>query len=98
MIDNKVGIFEEVREYPEPAAARRFASLVGLDDVKERLLKEARLLLDPESLAAWSSKSSSWIYFGTALLFSSSLATLEREKRYWQKLLATPLREKRTLV
>jgi AAA+ superfamily predicted ATPase len=56
MMDSKVGIFEEVREYPDPAAARRFASLVGLDDMKERLLKEGQLLLDPDSLAAWSNK------------------------------------------
>src|ERR1700693_149592 len=56
MIENKVGIFEEVREYPDPTAARRFASLVGLDEMKDRLLKEARLLLDPDSLTAWSSK------------------------------------------
>lgn len=56
MMDNKVGIFEEVREFPDPAAARRFGSLVGLDDMKERLLKEARLLLDPESLSAWSTR------------------------------------------
>src|SRR6266576_2577801 len=56
MIDNKVGIFEEVREFPDSNAARRFASLVGLDEMKDRLLKEARLLLDPESLAAWSTK------------------------------------------
>lgn len=48
------GIFEEVREFPDPAAARRFAGLVGLDEVKERLLKEARLLLDPASLDTWS--------------------------------------------
>ena len=56
MNDSKTGIFEEVREYPDPAAARRFASLVGLDEMKDRLLKEARLLLDPESLSAWSAK------------------------------------------
>jgi AAA+ superfamily predicted ATPase len=56
MSDDKIGIFEEVREYPDPAAARRFASLVGLDEMKERLLKETRLLLDPDSLAKWSSK------------------------------------------
>ncbi len=48
------GIFEEVREFPDPAASRRFAGLVGLDDVKERLLKEARLLLEPDSLDTWS--------------------------------------------
>lgn len=56
MIDNKVSIFEEVREYPNPTAARRFASLVGLDEMKDRLLKEARLLLDPESLSTWSTR------------------------------------------
>ena len=56
MKENNIGIFEEVREFPDPSAARRFAALVGLDDKKDRLLKEARLLLDPESLAAWSTK------------------------------------------
>jgi SpoVK/Ycf46/Vps4 family AAA+-type ATPase len=56
MNDSKIGIFEEVREYPDPSAARRFSSLVGLDDMKERLLKEARLLFDSESLAEWSRK------------------------------------------
>ncbi len=45
-----------MREYPDPTAARRFASLVGLDEMKERLLKEARLLLDPDTLASWSAK------------------------------------------
>ena len=54
--NNNIGIFEEVREFPDPAAARRFAALVGLDDKKERVLKEARLLLDHDSLASWSTK------------------------------------------
>ena len=53
MTENSVGIFEEVREYPDPEAARRFASLVGLDEMKQRLLKEARLLLDSSSLNDW---------------------------------------------
>jgi len=56
MSERKVGIFEEVREFPDPSAARKFASLVGLDEMKDRLLKEARLLLDPDSLTAWSNK------------------------------------------
>ena len=56
MTEDKIGIFGEVREYPDPAAARRFASLVGLDEMKERLLKEASLLLNPESLAGWATK------------------------------------------
>ena len=56
MNQDRTGIFEEIREFPDPVAARRFASLYGLDQTKERLLKEARLLLDPESLSSWSSK------------------------------------------
>ena len=56
MMDTQPGIFEEVREYPDPTAARRFAALVGVDEMKERLLKEGRLLLDAESLTAWSKK------------------------------------------
>jgi SpoVK/Ycf46/Vps4 family AAA+-type ATPase len=52
--EERVGIFEEVKEFPDPSAARRFAGLVGLDEKKERLLKEARLLLDPDSLTHWS--------------------------------------------
>lgn len=56
MTDSATGIFEEVREFPDPAAARRFAALVGLDAMKERLLKEGRLLFDPESLTDWSNK------------------------------------------
>jgi AAA+ superfamily predicted ATPase len=53
-LEERVGIFEEVREFPDPSAAKRFASLVGLDTMKERLLKEAELLLDPENLTKWS--------------------------------------------
>jgi len=56
MTEGNVGIFEEVREFPDPSASRRFASLVGLDEMKERLLKEARLLLDFGSLTDWSKK------------------------------------------
>ena len=56
MNQERTGIFEEINEFPDPATMRRFASLVGLDDTKARLLKEARLLLDPESLASWCAK------------------------------------------
>lgn len=56
MKEDNVGIFEEVREFPDPSAARRYGALVGLDEVKEQLQKEARLLLEPESLATWSNK------------------------------------------
>jgi AAA+ superfamily predicted ATPase len=56
MMNEQTGIFEEVKEFPDPGAARRFASLVGLDEVKQRLLREAQLMLDPDSLSAWSNK------------------------------------------
>jgi AAA+ superfamily predicted ATPase len=54
MSESNTGIFEEVREFPDPAAARRYVSLVGLGEMKDRLMKEARLLFDPDSLAVWS--------------------------------------------
>lgn len=47
-------LFDEVRRMPDPDAARRFEELVGLDRLKAILLKEARLVLFPESLEQWS--------------------------------------------
>ena len=47
-------LFDAVIELPDRVAQRRYAALVGLDDVKARLGKEARLLLDPSSLESWS--------------------------------------------
>lgn len=47
-------LFDAVIELPDRGAQRRYAALVGLDDMKARLTKEARLLLDPDSLERWS--------------------------------------------
>lgn len=47
-------VFEQVQEFPNGTAEMRFNALVGLDDVKERLVKEARLLIDPAALETWS--------------------------------------------
>jgi SpoVK/Ycf46/Vps4 family AAA+-type ATPase len=47
-------LFEDVVEFPDAGARVRYDGLVGLDDVKTRLAKEARLLLDPKSLEEWS--------------------------------------------
>jgi hypothetical protein len=47
-------LFERVRTFPDPNAARSYADLIGLDDVKVRLGKEARLLLNPHLLEDWS--------------------------------------------
>lgn len=47
-------LFEDVLEFPDGAAARRYEGLVGLDDVKVRIEKEAEMLLKPERLDEWS--------------------------------------------
>ena len=47
-------VFERVDKFPDPVAGERYDELVGLDRVKERLLKEARLLLKPALLERWS--------------------------------------------
>ena len=50
------GFFEQVQEFKNDAAKRRYDALVGLDDVKARLVKEAQILIDPAELADWSKK------------------------------------------
>ena len=45
-----------VVDFPDPDAAVVYASLVGIDDVKARLGKEAELVLRPDLLEAWSKK------------------------------------------
>jgi SpoVK/Ycf46/Vps4 family AAA+-type ATPase len=47
-------LFEAVVELPDRAVQRRYDSLVGLDDLKDRLSKEAELLLNPARLEQWS--------------------------------------------
>ena len=49
-----VGTMFEVDELPDSSVKRRYDSLVGLDDYKDRLTKEAALLLDPTMLDKWS--------------------------------------------
>lgn len=56
MNPDNTGIFEDVIEFPDPDAARRFTALVGLDAIKARLLKEGQLLLDGAGLEEWSRK------------------------------------------
>jgi len=47
-------LFEEHLQYPSDESGRIFASLVGLDEVKSRLVKEAVLLTQPGQLRQWS--------------------------------------------
>lgn len=50
------GLFEETIELPNLSAQRRYADLVGLDDVKVHLEREASMLLKPALLEDWSKK------------------------------------------
>lgn len=50
----KSDLFELVLELPDTNQQRRYDSLVGLEDVKDRLLREAQILLDNTSLEKWS--------------------------------------------
>lgn len=49
-------IFESTIEYPNEQAEKEYQSLVGLDDLKNRLTKEGSLLLSTEDLEKWSKK------------------------------------------
>ena len=46
-------LFGNVQEFPDPESGRRFDALVGLDDVKTRLVHEAEVLLRPDALNEW---------------------------------------------
>ena len=54
MVDTKLDVFETVETFPNRLAGQRYDALVGLDEVKHRLLTEARLLLNPTLLEQWS--------------------------------------------
>jgi len=49
-------LFDQPRSYPDTAAQRRYASLVGLDEMKETAAREALALLAPHRVAEWSNK------------------------------------------
>jgi AAA+ superfamily predicted ATPase len=50
MID---GLFDTVKTFPAPDALERYAALVGLDSIKERLAKEAEIMLRPDLVEKW---------------------------------------------
>jgi SpoVK/Ycf46/Vps4 family AAA+-type ATPase len=47
-------LFEEIMELPDSSSQKRYAELVGLDDEKIYLQKQAALLLNPGLLKQWS--------------------------------------------
>ncbi len=75
--------FDDVVELPDPGMGRQFRDLVGLDEIKALLLKEARLLLNPQFLDEWSQKNHGTILPGVntfhqrppLILFSGDVGT-----------------------
>ena len=53
---NHTDLFEDIVTLPDPRGLDQFNRLVGLDEYKSRLVKEALLGLDPGQLNAWSAK------------------------------------------
>jgi AAA+ superfamily predicted ATPase len=49
-------LFHPVVELPEPVRAERYRRLVGVEDIKDRLRGEARLLAHPGLLNAWAAE------------------------------------------
>ena len=49
-----MNLFDEVRDLPDEEATRQFSRLIGLDNLKTILVKQARLLLMPSLLEEWS--------------------------------------------
>jgi AAA+ superfamily predicted ATPase len=49
-------LFHPVVELPEPVRAARYRRLVGLDDIKDRLRREAHVLAHPAALTAWAAE------------------------------------------
>lgn len=47
-------LFADVTEFPSGQARRQYGQLVGLDPIKERLSKRARLMLNPGLVEQWS--------------------------------------------
>lgn len=49
-------LFHPVLELPEPVRQDRYRRLIGLDDIKSRLRKEAAALADPDALTRWAGR------------------------------------------
>jgi len=49
-------LFSEVLNYPDPDVRQRYATLVGMEEVKRRLVGEAMILLDYQRVNTWSER------------------------------------------
>jgi SpoVK/Ycf46/Vps4 family AAA+-type ATPase len=48
------GLFDDIVSFPDPDMHERYQALVGLDEMKDRIEKEAEALLRPDLLEKWS--------------------------------------------
>ncbi len=51
-----IDLFSEVLNFPDPDAQQRFVALVGVEEVKQRLVSEALMLLDHQLVSTWSKR------------------------------------------
>jgi AAA+ superfamily predicted ATPase len=49
-------LFDDIIEYPDSTSEEKYNSLIGLDDIKNRLVKETTILLNPSLLTNWSTQ------------------------------------------
>lgn len=47
-------LFSDILNFPDPDAQQRYAALIGVDEIKQRLVSEARMLLDHKLINTWS--------------------------------------------
>lgn len=62
--------FSEVLNFPDPDAQQRYTTLVGVEEVKQRLVGEAMVLLDHQRVNAWSER-----HYGRTIRAASELAS-----------------------
>ena len=62
--------FSEVLNFPDPDAQQRYTTLVGVEEVKQRLVGEAMVLLDHQRVNAWSKH-----HYGRTIRAASELAS-----------------------
>jgi hypothetical protein len=51
-----VDLFGEALEFPDPDAHTKFEGLVGIDEIKDLVVAEASLLLNPARVDEWSKR------------------------------------------
>lgn len=63
-------LFSDVLNFPDSDAQQRYASLVGVEEVKQRLLSEALILLDHNYVNTWSER-----HYGSVIRAAEELST-----------------------